>query len=148
MAQAQLAVRQRDNEKEALASRTEALGRLREEIAAIAASRDAMSEEQKKNDDAITAKDDEIAARAGEEYRRAKQEVEDAKVALGTANNTRESKEQLAKERDDYIIQLKERIEDNLHQRSDIQNNIADTRTQLEDVRARKNKADETAKKL
>ncbi len=107
-----------------------------------------MSAEAAENEKAIQAKEEEIAARAGEEYTRAKTEVEDAKVALGTANNIRESKLQQAKEEDEFIAQLRQKIEDNTHERNDVQNSIADTRTNLEEVRAKKVEADKLQKKL
>lgn len=91
-AQAQLAVRQRDNEKDALTSRREALAAMEQEITAISESRAVFEADYRLNEEALAAKENEIAARAGQEYARAKQDIENAKVALGTAANIKETK--------------------------------------------------------
>ncbi|MBP5203258.1 MAG: AAA family ATPase, partial [Candidatus Methanomethylophilaceae archaeon] len=148
ISRAQLSVRQRDSEKEQLDSFRSALASTEADIDNLTKKRNEDQAEYDENEKAIAAKEQEIETRSGPEYVKIKAEVENAKVNLGTIENVRQNHNDNIQSKELYIQELNEKIDENRRACAEVQDSLADLRTQLEDVNRRKAEADSETSRI
>ncbi|MBE6527422.1 MAG: chromosome segregation protein SMC [Thermoplasmata archaeon] len=148
ISRAQLSVRQRDSEKEQLDSLRSSLASTENDIDTLTKKRDADQAVYEENEKAISDKETEIETRSGPEYVKIKGEVEQAKINLGTIQNVRQNNTEEIQDKEAYIQELSEKIEENRRSVAGVQENLADLRTQLDDVVKRKAEADAETERI
>lgn len=136
VANAQMAVRQRDNTKASYDSVIASLKGIQDEMKALSDKKAELVAQRDENDRQTKAKEDEIEAKLGSEYTDAKKEVEDAKIAVATEQN----KAELAKEdKDDQQVFRENFLQDNeqnANQRKTVAQNLADAEIKKKDADA------------
>lgn len=118
-ANAQLAVRLRDNERARLDSIESTAAETAEKLDALRGAKAAAEAKRGENEKAIAAKEAEIEARAGPEYRKIKGEVEDAKIRVATENDRAETALRDRGEQLEFRKRFEESAEENRRQRTE-----------------------------